>query len=115
MVVPVADAREVISGYLDALTSHGDYAQFLSDNVIATLEGIEPQEFEGRAAVKAWIESAHALGQVKIVDVFACQAKAGAEFEFVRNDAVVVPYTVMYDIPEEKITALRLFFTGPIA
>jgi hypothetical protein len=114
MVAPVADAREVIDGYLAALTSHGDFARFFSDNVVATLEGTQPQYFRGREAVRAWIDSAHALGQVKIVETFACQNKVGGEFQFIRNDGVVVPYTVMYDIADEKITALRLFFTAPI-
>jgi len=114
MVVPVVDTLEILDGYLEALMSHGDFAKFFSDDVVAKLEGTTPQIFTGKPAVRDWILSAHALGEMKVRDVFACRTHAGAEFEFVRKDGVRVPYSVIYDFRDDKITALKLYFTGPI-
>jgi hypothetical protein len=114
MVVSVADPQQLMDAYGKALLSHGDYAQYFSDDVVAVLEGIEPQRFEGREAVTQWIEAAHALGEIKFRTLFACERHAAGEFDFVRTDGVAVPYAVTYDIEGGKITALRLFFTGPV-
>jgi hypothetical protein len=114
MVVSIAETQQLMDAYGEALLSHGDYAQYFSDDVVAVLEGIEPQRFEGREAVTQWIEGAHALGEIKFRSLFACEAHAAAELDFVRKDGVAVPYAVTYDIAAGKITALRLFFTGPV-
>lgn len=115
MVLSVIPSEELLRKYTDALLSHGDFAVYFTENVVATLEGIEPQHFRGREAVRSWIESAHALGEIRPKTLFACETHVGSEWEFVRKDGVVVPYTVMYDVREGRISALRLFFTGPIA
>lgn len=115
MVVSVVDTREILQGYLDELTEHKDFAKFFTEDVTAKLEGITPQYFRGKEQVREWILGAHALGQMKVVDAFGCQTQAAAEFEFIRKDGVTVPYTVIYDFRDEKISALRLFFTGPIS
>jgi hypothetical protein len=115
MAVSMMDTGRLIDAYLEALVTHGDYAQFFSDDVVAILEGPEIQEFRGREAVREWIDAAHELGEIKILTSFGCEAHAAAEAEFVRKDGVAVPYSVIYDFADDKITALRLFFTGPIA
>lgn len=114
MVVTVRPVEELLRQYTRALLSHGDFAAYFTDDVVATLEGIEPQRFEGREAVRTWIEAAHALGSIRPKTLFACEAQVGSEWEFVRNDGVVVPYAVIYDVREDRISALRLFFTGPL-
>jgi hypothetical protein len=98
MVLSLPTEQQVLQRYLEVLAAHGDFAEYFSQDVVAVYEGIESQRFEGREAVTRWIEGAHAL-----------------EFRFVRNDGVGVPYSVIYDVADGKITALRLFFTGPIA
>ncbi len=113
MVVTVRPTEDLIHAYTKALLSHGDFATYFTDDVVATLEGIEPQRFEGREAVRTWIEGAHALGQIRPRSLFACETQVGSEWEFVRKDGVVVPYAVMYDVRGDKISALRLFVTGP--
>jgi hypothetical protein len=97
------------------MLTHGDFATYFSDDVDATLEGIEPQRFEGRGAVREWIEGAHAFRAIQPRSMFADDRYVGSEWEFVRNDGVKVPYAVIYELAEGQITALRLFFTGPIA
>jgi hypothetical protein len=42
------------------------------------------------------------------------ETHAVAEAEFVRTDGISVPYSVIYDVAARKITALRLYFTGPV-
>jgi hypothetical protein len=108
------EAQRTMQAYTDALLGQGDYGQYFSDDVVATLEGIEPQRFQGRDAVRGWIDGAHALGEVKMRRVFAGEDHAAGDFEFVRNDGVSVPYAVTYDLADGRITALRLYFTGPV-
>lgn len=115
MVMSVSQPMELMRKYTDALLNHGDFAAHFSEDVVATLEGIEPQRFEGREAVREWIEGAHALGTIEPRSMFAEDRYAGSEWEFVRNDGVKVPYAVFYELAEGQITGLRLFFTGPIA
>jgi hypothetical protein len=115
MVLSVVPTEELLRKYTDALLSHGDFAVYFTDDVIATLEGIEPQVYKGREPVRSWIESTHKFGEIRPKALFACDTHVGSEWEFIRKDGVVVPYTVMYDVREGRISALRLFFTGPIA
>ena len=46
-------------------------------------------------------------------NTFMGETHAVAEAELVRKDGVSVPYSVIYDVAASKITALRLYFTGP--
>jgi hypothetical protein len=115
MVMTMRPTEEVLRDYTEALLSHGDFAAYFTPDVVAVMEGLQPQRFEGREAVKTWIEGAHALGEIRPRSMFSCPDHAGSEWEFVRRDGVVVPYSVIYDIRGGQISALRLFFTGPIA
>jgi hypothetical protein len=115
MVLSITPTEELLRKYTETLLTHGDFAAYFTDDVIATLEGIEPQRFVGRESVRSWIESAHALGEIRPGAFFACETHVGSEWEFVRKDGVTVPYAVIYDVREGRISALRLFFTGPIA
>ena len=114
MVITFKPTEEVLREYTTALLNHGDFAAFFTPDVVAVLEGTQPQRFEGREAVRAWIEGAHALGQIRPKSVTACGERAGSEWEFVRRDGVVVPYTVSYDLRGGLISELRLFFTASI-
>ena len=114
MAVTLRSAEDLLREYTQVLLAHGDFAAYFTDDVVATMEGIEPQRFEGREAVRAWIEGAHALGSIRPKALFACESHVGSEWDFVRKDGVVVPYAVMYDVRGDRISALRLFFTGPL-
>ena len=114
MVMTMTPTEGLLRAYSDALLTHRDFARYFTPDVVAVLEGIEPQRFEGREAVRSWIEGTHALGQIRPRLVYSCGEHAGSEWEFIRKDGVVVPYTVTYDIRDGQISALRLFFTGSI-
>jgi len=114
MVMTMQPTETLLREYTDALLQHRDFAAYFTPDVVAVLEGIEPQRFEGREAVRSWIEDAHALGEIRPRLLFACESHAGSEWTFIRKDGVKVPYSVSYDISGGLISALRLFFTGPI-
>lgn len=106
--------QQTMQGYMDALLSHGDFAQYFSDDVVCTVEGTD-QRYQGREAVRQWIEGAHSLGEVRLRgEPFLTETHAVAEADFVRRDGKVVPYSVIYDLADARITALRLYFTGPV-
>ncbi len=114
MVVTLRSTESLLREYTQALLSHGDFAAYFTDDVVATLEGIEPQRIEGRDAVRGWIEATHALGTIRPKALFTCDTHVGSEWDFVRKDGVAVPYAVMYDVRDGLISALRLFVTGPL-
>jgi hypothetical protein len=113
MTMSVSRAQQTMQAYADDLLQHGNFAQHFSDDVEAILEGAD-QRYQGRDMVRQWIEGAHSLGEIKVRNLFTGEVHAAGEFDFVRKDGVVVPYTVIYDLTDGKITALRLYFTGPI-
>lgn len=115
MVLTLKPTDEVLREYMTALLSHGDFAAYFTPDVVAIMEAVEPQRFEGRDAVRTWIEGAHALGQIRPRSMVVSGSNAGSEWQFVRKDGVVVPYTVFYELRGGLISELRLFFTGPIA
>ena len=114
MVMTMSPSEELLRRYTDALLKHGDFAAYFTPDVVAVLEGIEPQRFEGREAVRAWIEGAHALGEIRPRLFYACDTHVGSEWDFIRKDGIRVPYTVTYDIRGGLISALRLYFTAPL-
>jgi hypothetical protein len=116
MAMSVEQTQQAIQAYGEALLNHGDFAHYFSDDVLCTVEGIEgtAQRYQGRDAVQRWINAAHALGEIRLTSSFAGEGHAAIDAEFVRKDGVVVPYAVIYDLTDGKITALRLYFTGPV-
>lgn len=116
MAMSVEQTQQAIQAYGEALLSHGDFAHYFSDDVLCIVEGIEgaAQCYQGRDAVRSWINAAHALGEIKLTNSFAGEGHAALDAEFVRTDGVVVPYAVLYDLTDGKITAFRLYFTGAV-
>ena len=112
----VSQTQQSMQAYSDALLQHSGFAEYLSDDVVAKLEGVPgaAQEYQGRDAVAQWINAAHSLGEVKLRTMFSGEGHAAGEFDFVRKDGVAVPYSVIYDLANGKITELNLYFTGPL-
>jgi hypothetical protein len=79
--------------------------------VTCKVEGTD-QRYHGRDAVQGWI--ARGVGRFTMRSLFAGAGHAIAEADFIRTDGTGVPFAVVYDLAEDKITALRLYFTGPI-
>jgi hypothetical protein len=108
LLSPVA----ISDAYFRDLLNRGDYSRHYSDDVAVEVRGTD-QRYRGREAAKNSIEGIHAFGEIKVRNTFMGETHAVAEAEFVRNDGISVPYSVIYDVAAGKITALRLYFTGP--
>ena len=109
----LGDAQQTMDAYFRDLLNRGDYSRHFSDDVVIEVRGTD-QRYRGREAAKNWIEGIHTLGEIQLRDAFMGESHAAAEAEFVRKDGISVPYSVIYDVAASKITALRLYFTGPI-
>ena len=109
----VSQTQQTMQSYAEAILKHSRFDQYFSDNVVAVVEGAN-QRYDGRDAVQQWIDGAHSLGEIKMRTLFAGEGHAAGEFDFVREDGVTVPYSVIYDLSDGKITALRLYFTGSL-
>jgi hypothetical protein len=109
----LTDTQQTMDAYFRDLINRGDYSRHYSDDVAVEVRGTD-QRYRGREAAKNWIEGIHAFGDIKVRNTFMGETHAVAEAEFVRKDGITVPYSVIYDVAEGKITALRLYFTGPV-
>lgn len=105
--------QQVMQAYASALHGGGDIGQYFHDDVVLTIEGTD-QRYQGRQAVSQGITGSESMGEVKLGGLFCAEDHAAIEADFVRNDGRHVPYSVIYDLADGKITALRLYFTGPI-
>jgi hypothetical protein len=116
--------RHAIDGYLEALLSCGDFGRFMSDDVTVTFMGTDRQA-AGREAACGLITFVHALAfktAIRVNDVVYGERRAMLEAEFVGTHIaefegvaashrhVRVPYAVVYDVDDQLITALRIYF-----
>jgi len=116
--------RKVMQEYLDALGKRADYPAYFTDDVVATFEGTD-QRAVGREAAGQLIRYVHegafdARPELKVLLVD--DGKAAIEADFVGTHtgefagiqpsgrAVRVPYSVVYDIRGDQISALRIYF-----
>jgi predicted ester cyclase len=118
------DTERTIRAYLDALLTGGDFAAFFDDEIVwTTME--TGDEIRGREAVRDFIIALHtqwfaASPEVKSVTV--ADGLAGLEAVFAATHTgefagipptgaqVRLPYAVVYDLADGKITALRAYF-----
>jgi predicted ester cyclase len=116
--------RQVMQEYLDALVKRADYPRYFADDVVATFEGTD-QRAEGREAAGQLIRYVHegafdAKMELKRLLVDGAHAAIEADFvgthsgEFAgiqpTGRAVKVPYSVVYDVHDDHISALRIYF-----
>jgi predicted ester cyclase len=116
--------RKVMQEYIDALVKRADYPAYFTDDVVATFEGTD-QRAVGREAAGQLIRYVHegafdARPEVKNLLVDEGRAAIEADFagthtgEFAgippTSRAVRVPYSVVYDIRGDQISALRIYF-----
>ena len=97
----LTDTQKTMDAYVHDLLNHGDYARHFSDDVVVEVCGTD-QRYSGREAARAWIDGAHALGEIRLRDAFMGEEHAAAEAEFVRKDGISVPYSVIYDSRQER-------------
>ena len=119
--------RQVMQDYLDALVKRADYPAFFTEDVVATIEGTD-QRAEGREAAEQLIRYIHQIAfdaRPEVKTLLVDDGKAALEAAFVgvhiaefagiqpAGREVRIPYTVIYDLRGDKISALRIYF--PIA
>ena len=116
--------RQVMQEYLDLLVKRADYSALFTEDVVVTFEGTD-QRAEGRQAAEQLIRYVHegafdAKPEVK--SLLVDDGKAAIEADFVGTHTgefagipatgrdVRVPYSVVYDLHGDKISALRIYF-----
>ena len=116
--------RETMQHYAEALLSSGDFARYLADDVTMSFMGTE-RRIQGREAVRRTIAFVHEEAVRTAIEVksLVCDGgHAAIEAEFVgthigefegvpaSNRAVRLPYSVVYDVGDDGIRTLRLYF-----
>ncbi len=116
--------RQVMQDYLDALVKRADFPVYFTDDVVATFEGTD-QRADGRQAAGQLIRFVHEGAfdaRMELKNLLTDDGKAAIEADFAGTHtgefagipptgrAVRVPYSVVYDIQADKISALRIYF-----
>jgi steroid delta-isomerase-like uncharacterized protein len=121
--MPESNTSMIVRSYMDALISRADFATYLDDDVTFEIVGTTVTA-RGRQAVRDLIASLHTQAfdaTVKVKTLVANEGQAALELEFIGTHTgdflglaatgrpVSVPYCVVYDVPGERITALRVY------
>ena len=116
--------RKVMQEYIDALVKRADYPVYFTDDVVATFEGTD-QRAVGREAAGQLIRYVHEGAfdaRPELKNLLVDEGKAANEADFVGTHTgefagiqptgrpVRVPYSVVYDIRGDQISALRIYF-----
>ena len=121
--MPENNTSIIVRAYMDALIGRADFATYLDDDVTFEIIGTTVTA-RGRQAVRDLITVLHTQAfdaTVKVKTIIAEEGQAALELEFIgthtgdflgmaaTGKSVNVPYCVVYDIPGDKITALRIY------
>ena len=116
--------RQVMQDYLDALVNRADFPAYFTDDVVATFEGTD-QRADGREAAGQLIRYIHQDAfdaRMELKNLLTDQGKAAIEADFTGTHTgefagipatgrkVRVPYSVLYDLRGDRISALRIYF-----
>ena len=116
--------RQVMQDYLDALIKRDDFPAYFTDDVVATFEGTD-QRADGRDAAAQLIRHVHEGAfdaRMELKNLLTDEGKAAIEADFAgthtgefagiaaTSRAVRVPYSVIYDLRGDRISALRIYF-----
>lgn len=121
--VSVESTRQVMHAYVEALQARGDYGRYFSDDIAFELMG-SGQRTAGPQAAEGTIRYLHEQAfdaRPELKSLFVDDGKAAIEAQFVgkhtgefagkaaTGSEVDVPYSVIYDVAGDKITALRIY------
>jgi len=121
----IETARATMTAYLDALLARGPYERFFAPAASLQVMGTD-QQAHGRDQVAGLIRYLHeqafdAQPQIKCLLVDGERAALEADFvgrhvaEFAGKRAtgkeIRVPYSVVYELESEQITALRIYMS----
>jgi predicted ester cyclase len=116
--------RKVMQEYIEALVKRADYPVYFTGDVVATFEGTD-QRAVGREAAGQLIRYVHEGAfdaRPELKNLLVDEGKAAIEADFVGTHTgefagiqptgrpVRVPYSVVYDIRGDQISALRIYF-----
>jgi predicted ester cyclase len=116
--------RQVMQDYLDALVRRADYPRYFAEDVVASFEATD-QRAEGREAAGQLIWYVHQGAfdaKMELKNLLVDGDKAAIEADFVGTHTgefagiqptgrkVNVPYSVVYDLRDGQISALRIYF-----
>jgi steroid delta-isomerase-like uncharacterized protein len=116
--------RQVMQDYVDALVKRADFSGYFTDDVVATVEGTD-QRADGRQAAEQLIRYLHEHAfdaHPELKNLLVDDGKAAIEADFVGTHtsefagvpatgrAVRVPYSVVYDLRDDQISKLRIYF-----
>lgn len=119
----MATERLVMEEYLDTLVKRADFPSYFTEDVVATVEGTA-QRADGREAAGQLIRYMHEGAfdaRVELKNLLTDDGKAAIEADFVGTHiaefagiqptgrAVRVPYSVVYDLRDDLISALRIY------
>ena len=117
-------AQRTMEAYVQDLLG-GPYKRHFSDDVVVTLVGTD-QGAEGPDEAEAWIDHLHTVAfkaRPELKSMIVDDGQAAAEFDFVGEHVgefggvaptgreVRVPYSVVYDLRGEKISAVRIYMS----
>jgi len=120
-----AQVRETLNEYVEVLLARGDYGRFFADDVHFEVAGTD-QSADGAEATEQAIRFLHELAfdaRPEVTNVVADENGASAEAIFAgthigefagigaTGNAVRVPYSVFYDVADDRITALRIYMS----
>jgi steroid delta-isomerase-like uncharacterized protein len=116
--------RQVMQDYLDTLAKRADFPAYFTDDVVATFEGTD-QRADGREAAGQLIRYVHEDAfdaRMELKNLLTDDGKAAIEADFAGTHTgefagipatgrtVRVPYSVVYDLRGDQISALRIYF-----
>src|SRR5579859_7424645 len=105
MAMSAERTEQTMQAYANAMRGREDFAKYFSDDVVLTVEGTD-QRTQGREDVRRGIGRTESLGEIKLRSLFCGEGHAVVEADFIRKDGHHVPYSVIYDLADDKITAL---------
>ncbi len=123
--VSIDATDQVMQEYVRALLAGGDYGQYLAEDVVLTIPTTDIR-VTGRSATVDFIDHLHSVAfeaDPEMTKMLAGEDAAAAEFVFKGRHVgefsgvaatgrdVRLPYSVIYDVPDGRISALRIYMS----
>ena len=118
------DRRQMMQDYLEAFAKGADFGQYFTSDVVLTVMGTD-QRAVGREAAEQQTRNMYERAfdaRIEVRNLLVDDDKAAVEADFAGTHigefagivpagrAVRVPYSVVYDLRDGQISALRVYF-----
>jgi steroid delta-isomerase-like uncharacterized protein len=123
--MPHQNSATTMQAYLDALVARANFDAYLADDATFEVVGTD-QKVHGRDAVRdtiVWLHTQAFDARPEVKTVITGDNQAAVEADFVGTHtgdfygmaatgrSVTIPYSVIYDLEGDKITALRAYMS----